>query len=382
MKIKLLVSMIILTLTISLTSCGKEMQEDVSLTESGDVTSTENDEEIELRVGILTDVGVINDNSYNQGIWEGVKLYEKVNSNIDIHYIQPIRDTTSEYLRGIDDLVALGYELIIVPGSKFTEAVSIAQEKYPDIYFALIDGELEEISDNTVEIIFAENEAGFYAGVVSALLSQTGKVAFIGGEEIIAVQKYGWGFISGVAYANEVLGTDVEITDYTYTGSFVDEDKNHEVANNIYNKGADIIFVCSGSGGIGAIEEAKSRQLNNEKKWIVGADIDQYEEGIYKEGKSVVITSAVKSIGVAVYDSIDSVIKNNFLGGERVVLDTTKNAVGLSQSTQNVPDNVKKAYIEIYKKVKNKEIIVPSTKEELDLFLVQYNFEMPEYISY
>ncbi len=364
-----------------LASCGgskeePEVNEPVTPVEAEptETDDTETVDEVVLKVGMVTDSGTIDDKSFNQGSWEGIALYKNLNGNIETQYLQPQGEDTQDYMNAIHDLVDSGYEMIIAPGFKFEEAIGQAQEIYPDVYFTILDGQPAEIAENTSAIFFAEEESGFYAGVTSALSSQTGKLAFIGGMEIPAVQKFGWGFVAGVAYANETYGTNAVVTDYIYQGTFTDVTAGRTLSAAFYDSGVDTVFAAAGGVGVGVIEEGKTRRINGEEVWVVGVDVDQYADGIYDNENSAILTSAVKGLTVAAYDSIDSVINGNFRGGEAIVFDTTNDGVSLSESQQNLSSEALRAYDDSYTQVKNGEITVPSSQDELLAFLNEYGY--------
>ena len=175
-----------------------------------------NSGEAGLKVGMVTDSGTIDDKSFNQGTWEGIQKAEK-DLGIEKNYMQPAGETEADYLTEIGNLYDAGYKFIVTPGFKFETAIYKAQEQYKDAKFVIIDGEPNDgddnydVADNTVAIYFAEEQAGFAAGVAAAVELQTGELGFIGGMEIPAVQKFNCGFQQGVAYANENLGTNVSL---------------------------------------------------------------------------------------------------------------------------------------------------------------------------
>ncbi len=384
---KIITSAMVATLSVFLLAgCGSSEEVD-SVNENNNEAGveTEVDESTDattLKVGMITDSGTIDDKSFNQGTWEGIKLYETLNGNIETHYLQPQGETTQDYMNSIHDLVESGYEMIIAPGFKFEEAIGEAQTIYPEVYFTIIDGAPAEIGPKTKSIFFAEQEAGFYAGIVSALTTKTGQLAFIGGMEIPSVQKFGWGYVAGVAYANQTYGTDASVTNYIYQGSFDDVTAGKTLAAAFYDSGVDIVFSAAGGVGVGVIEEGKTRRANGEDVWVVGVDVDQYYDGMYDDENSVVLTSAVKGLGVAAYDAIDSVINGTFEGGVSVVLDTTSDAVGLSENTQNLSQEALEAYEESYAEVKSGNIVVPSSVEELQAFLAEYSYTTPTGVEY
>lgn len=334
-----------------------------------------------LKVGMVTDSGTIDDKSFNQGTWEGILEYQADNENVEIQYIQPSGESTQDYMNAIDNLVMAGNEVIVVAGFKFEEAIGQAQAIHPDINFVLIDGTPlvgsdYEVGDNVVSVFFTEHEAGFLTGVASALQSQTGKVGFIGGMKVPAVQKLGWGFVAGVAYANAIYGTDVEVIDYLYQGTFTDVDAGKAIAGAMYDKGADIIMQAAGGVGVGAINEAKSRAESGDSVYIVGVDIDQYSEGLISNGSSVILTSAMKNLGRASYEHVENHANNTFKGGETIVMDIKADGVGLPVENPNLTEDTITKVDEAMEQVKCGAVAVPSSLDDLNTFLDEYNYSV------
>lgn len=344
----------------------------------------EESEEKGIKVGMVTDAGTIDDKSFNQGTWEGILEYKEDNSNTEVQYLMPTGETTQDYLEAIDNLAMTGVEVMVLPGFKFEEALGVAQEKHPEIKFVAIDAEplvgmdsegnpLYEVSDNTVSIFFAEQQASFLAGIATALETQTNKVAFLGGMEVPAVQKLGWGFVAGIAYANANLGTNVEVTDYIYQGTFTDLDAGKAIAAGMYDKGVDVVFAAAGGVGVGAINETKTRSEAGNEVFIVGVDVDQYDEGLLTDGSSVTLTSAMKYLGRAAYDQINAYANGEFEGGRTILMDVNANGVGLPGANPNLSDATVKEVNEVAEMIKAGEIEVPNTKDGLISFLDEMN---------
>ncbi len=377
--------------TVLLASCSSKdevVKEDKIASDEKVKDKDENkDKEKTLKVAMVTDSGTIDDKSFNQGTWEGIKKYE-ADHNIETQYLKPEGETTQHYMSAIHNLVDSGYEMIITPGYKFEEAIYEAQEIYPDIKFTIIDGNphagdyVPDIAENTSSIFYSEHEAGFYAGIVSALESNTRSLAFIGGMEMPAVQKFGWGFTAGAAYANEVYGTAAKVTDYIYEGSYDNVAGGKTLAASLYDSGVDIIFTAAGGVGVGVIDEGKTRRASGNDIWVVGVDIDQFEDGKYNNEDSVILTSAVKELGNSAYDSIDSVINGTFEGGKSLIFDSKNNGVGLSSSDEYLSEKTKEAYEVAFEKVTNGTIVVPSSVYELEAFLEDHGYTTPSGVEY
>ena len=156
-------------------------------------------------LALVTDLGTIDDKSFNQGAWEGLKKYAEENG-ISYKYYQPQEGTTDSYLETIGLAIEGGAKLVVCPGFLFEEPIYMAQDKYPDVHFILLDGEPHDASytyktnDNVMPILFQEDQAGFLAGYAAVKDGYT-KLGFMGGMAVPAVIRYGYGFVQGAEYA-------------------------------------------------------------------------------------------------------------------------------------------------------------------------------------
>ena len=366
MKKKFSMLTIALAASLGLVACG---------TGEGDKGTTTNGE-AKIKVGMMTDSGTIDDKSFNQGTWEGIKRYESEKGSIVAQYIQPGGEATQDYLEAANNLLTAGNEMIIAPGFKFEEAIGKLQGENPETKFVILDGEPEGgVAENSVGIYFAEQEAGFLAGIAAALETKTGKVGFIGGMVIPAVQKFGYGFVTGVAYANANLGTNVEVADYLYNGTFNDVAGGQAQAGGMYDKGIDVVFVAAGGVGNGVIAEAKQRAEAGDDVYVIGVDVDQYEDGIISDGSSVILTSAIKRIDNAAYDKIDELVNGTFTGGQVITMDAKNDGVGLPAENPNLSEATQQAADEAFELIKNGTIVVPTELDEVTAMLEDLGFD-------
>ncbi len=296
-----------------------------------------------FKVGLITDGSTIDDKSFNQSAWEGiVRATEEF--EIDYTYLKPTGSTEAEFLLEVGNLYDGGHKFIVTPGFFFETTVFAAQSAYPDAKFVLIGGTPHAgdgntvVGPNTVAIFFAEQESGFFAGLAAAIELNEGEFGFIGGMALPPVQKFNWGFQQGLAYANENLGTNVSINaeNVIYQGSFDDVAAGQQIAAQMFEKGVDAIFCAAGGVGVGVINEGKSRARSGEKVWVIGVDLDQYDDGIYEGNKSVILTSAVKRVDNATYSMIKAEFEGSFPGGQTITLDAAKQGVGIPAQNPNL----------------------------------------------
>jgi basic membrane protein A and related proteins len=326
------------------------------------------------KVGMVTDSGTIDDKSFNQGTWEGVKK-AAADLKLESKYLKPAGQTEADYTKEIGNLYDAGFKFIVTPGFKFETAIFKSQDKYKDAKFVLIDGAPNDgtpnakavVKENTVSIFFAEHESGFLAGVATALQLKQGEAGFIGGMEIPPVQKYNWGFQQGVKYANDNLGTKISIKQENdvYQGSFDNLAAGGQLAAQMFDRGVNVIFCAAGGVGVGAINEAKQRATAGKTVWIVGVDVDQFADGVYKDGKSVILTSAMKKIDHAAYDMVKAEKDGKFPGGQTLTFDSKNDGVGIPDKNPNLTDDVSKKVTEVSGKIKSGEIKVAAEKGSL-----------------
>lgn len=325
-----------------------------------------------LKVGMVTDAGTIDDKSFNQGTWEGIGK-TVVDFNVDSNYLKPAGTTESDYLKEIGNLYDTDYKFIITPGFKFETAVYQAQQKYQDAKFVLLEGSPHNgdnnavVAPNTVSIYFADEQAGFLAGIAAAVELKEGDLAFIGGMEIPPVQRFNWGYQQGIKYANENLGTNMTLKkeNIIYQGSFDDAAAGQQLAAQMYDRGVKAIFCAAGGVGVGVINEAKTRVVSGKEAWVIGVDVDQYEDGIYEGNKSVILTSAIKRIDVAAYDMIKAEIEGNFPGGETLTFDASNDGIGIPAENPNLSQETMDKVSESFDKIKSGEIKVSTEKGDL-----------------
>lgn len=325
-----------------------------------------------LRVGMVTDAGTIDDKSFNQGTWEGILRAER-DFGIQTRYLRPSGETEADYVAEIVNLYDAGYRFVVTPGFKFETAIYIIQQRYDDMKIVILDGEPRTqdyeyyVGPNTVAIYYAEHESGFLAGLATALQLESGPVGFIGGMEIPPVQKFSWGFQQGVKYANENYGTQVTMArnNFVYQGSFDDVPAGQQLAATMYDRGVKAIFAAAGGVGIGAINEAKARATGGEDVWIVGVDVDQYDDGIYADGKSIILTSAMKEIGNSTYAMIEAELNGEFPGGEVLNFDATNDGIGIPAENPNLSAEVERIVAEVFERMKSGEFVVADVPDGL-----------------
>lgn len=307
--------------------------------------------ETTYEIALITDVGTIDDKSFNQGSWEGIVQYAN-ESGKTYKYYQPKDATIDTLLTNIELAIDNGAKIVVCPGFNFEIALYQAQTKYPDTTFIFIDGEPHdeeynyETKSNLLPIMYSEQEAGFLAGY-ACVKDGYKKFGFMGGMSVPAVVRFGYGYVQGIDYAAKEMNLDDVEVKYTYTGSFDATPEAKATAAGWYQSGTEIIFGCGGQLGnsvFAAADEANKKSI--------GVDVDQSSES------DTVITSATKNLKKSVYDALKSYYDGSFVGGKTLRLDTKSDGVGITMDNARFNSFTQEEYDAIYAKVKSGEITV------------------------
>ena len=278
-------------------------------------------------IALITDKGNIDDKSFNQGAWEGVKAYAEENK-ISHTYIKPEEASDAGYLAAIDLAVTGGAKIVVTPGFLFEVPIYEAQTKYPEVKFILLDGTPHtadystfETKGNVASVMYAEEQSGYLAGY-AAVTDGMKNLGFMGGMAVPAVQAFGYGFLQGAEAAASDLGYadgEVKVT-YHYTGNFEENDTNKATARTMYQEGVEVIFACGGSVGKSVMSAATE---SNTK--VIGVDVDQ------RYDSETVITSATKGLAASVVSVLESIYKDGWANyaGKTTVFNASNNGVGL-----------------------------------------------------
>ncbi|HEL1586518.1 TPA: BMP family protein [Streptococcus suis] len=297
-------------------------------------SSSESSSDSAVKAAIVTDVGGVDDRSFNQSAWEGMTAWGEENSlteNTDYTYFQSASE--SDYVTNLDSAVSGGYNLIFGIGFALESAIAEVAPNNPDTHYVIVDSVVPD-QDNVVSVGFADHEASYLAGVAAAKSTKTNHIGFIGGMEGVIIDRFEAGFVAGAKSVNP----DIKVT-VDYAGSFADAAKGQTLAAAQYAAGADVIFHASGGTGNGVFAAAKSEnETRNEadKVWVIGVDRDQSAEGEYtsKDGKSsnFVLASTLKQVGTSVKDIANKALAGEFPGGEVLQFTLADGGVELAET--------------------------------------------------
>ena len=296
-------------------------------------------------LALITDIGTIDDKSFTQGSWEGLKKYAE-EKGITYKYYKPAGKDTDSKIDSIYLAISSGAKLIVTPGYLFEPAIYKVQDTHPEINFVLLDGTPQDgtytdfrIEKNVYAVLYAEEEAGFLAGYGVVKEGYT-NLGVMGGMAEPSVIRFGYGFVQGADYAAKELGVKNIKIDYTYIGGYEPTPEVQTKASSWFIKGVQVIFAPAGGAGNSVMSAAEQN-----KGYVIGVDVDQSVES------PTVITSAMKMIGESVYNAIDEFYKGNFPGGKIAVLDAKVHGIGLPMETSKFKNFTKEDYDNIYQKL-------------------------------
>ncbi len=311
--------------------------------QQGEEPVKEPEEEIvkEFKVGMVTDVGGLGDQSFNDAAWRGL---ERAEEEFDIK-IQVVESSNmNDYVPNLKSLADEDYNMVWAIGFLMTDSLADVAEEYPDTTFGIIDAEVAK--DNVASVTFKEEQGSFLVGVVAGLETEVDKVGYIGGMETPLIKKFEAGFKAGVKEVNP----DAEILT-GYTGAFDDPQSGKELAFTQFSQGADIIYHASGACGIGVIKAAKERE-----KYAIGVDSPQYH--LAPEN---VLTSMIKRVDVAVYNEVKALYNDEFEPGHKVY-GLAEEGVGVyrEQAEKMVSEETMQKVDEYKEKIINGDLEVPT----------------------
>lgn len=307
-------------------------------------------------IALVTDVGNIDDQSFNQSAWEAVVEFAEA-GNYTYAYYRPTEDSTEARVESIKTAVEKGAKVVVCPGYLFEEAIYEVQDEYADVNFLLLDGEPHsadyseyKTNANVHNILYKEEQAGYLAGYAAVMDGYT-KLGFLGGMSVPAVIRYGYGFVQGADDAAAELGTDVEVK-YWYCGSFTPSDDIKVKMSGWYSEGTEIVFSCGGGiylSCVAAAEEAGAK--------VIGVDTDQYFVS------DTIVTSAMKGLRQSVVLALTDMYANNGVwpeayAGVTAKLGAAEDCVGLPtvETSWRFNSFTVDAYNAMFEKVKSGEI--------------------------
>ncbi|MGD9890711.1 MAG: BMP family protein [Dehalococcoidia bacterium] len=296
----LIVFGVLAALALMLGACGDDSD---SSSESGEISK--------LKIGLVTDVGKVDDKNFNQSAWEGVQQAEK-QLGAEVKYIETT--DPKDYAKNIEQFANSDYNVIVTVGFGLAEATNAAAKKYPNIKFIGVDqfqAPGAEVA-NYAGLVFDEDKSGFLAGALAAQMNQTGTIGQVLGTDVVpAVKKFGEGFKAGAVYAKPGINV---LTWYHPGGlakGFTDPEEGKKQALQMISQNADVIFAAGGLTGNGGLLGCAEKNV-----LAIGVDADQYYT--VPEAQKVLLSSAMKLITPGVFELVRAAKDGNFKGGNFV----------------------------------------------------------------
>ena len=314
---------------------------------AGDADTNTNTDASNIKIGMVTDIGGVNDGSFNQSSWEGLQRAQS-ELGVSVDYLQSKAD--SDYIPNIETFVDEDYDLIICVGYQLADALRTEAEANPDQKFAIIDDATNADLDNVTCLMFEQAQASYLVGYVAGLMTESNTIGIVIGMSTDTMNQFGYGYLAGAIDANP----DVTVLQ-TNANSFGDTAGGKTAATAMITKGADVIFHAAGATGLGVIEGCKEADI-----WAIGVDSDQSSLA-----PDNIITSAMKRVDNACYDISKEVLEGTLTNGVKTY-DLTSGGVDIAPTTTNLPEDVISAVEDVKAKIISGEITVPSTKDDFE----------------
>ena len=340
----------LLTLVLAVAGCGSDDDESATATTTGEAPAATTEESEPLKIGLVTDVGGLDDRSFNFLANQGL---ERAQDELGVDGRVVISRANADYVPNLSTLARQDYDLVVAVGFLMAEAVDQVAKQFPDTNFAIIDFPAEALPStpsNVRGLLFKEQEAGYLAGYMAGLyLAEQGGdavVSSVGGQKIPPVDRYIAGYQAGAKAANP------NVTALNgYSQDFVDQAKCKEQALNQIANGAGVVFQVAGQCGLGALSAAAERNVLG-----IGVDADQGYLGDH------ILTSALKKVDVAIFDTIKSVQDGSFAGGENTVFDVASGGVGLGEVASGISGDIVSKVNEVQEQIASGELTdIPET---------------------
>lgn len=336
-------------------SSEEASSEEVSEAESEEASSEEDteaetEEDIDgtgFKIGMVTDVGGVNDGSFNQSAWEGLQRAAE-NFGCEVKYIESKGD--ADFVPNIESFLDEDYDLIICTGYVMADAVRDAAELNPDQKFAIVDDASNADLDNVTCMMFEQEQASYLVGLAAGYTTESNVVGFVVGQANETMNSFGYGYCAGVLDANP----DATILQYN-ANSFGDASAGKTAVNTMVTKGADVVFHAAGGTGIGVIDGCKENKI-----WAIGVDSDQSPLA-----PETILTSALKRVDNACYDATKKTILGTLEGGVETY-DLAAGGVDIAQTTDNLSKDVLEKIEDAKKDIIAGDLVVPKNQEEFE----------------
>lgn len=337
---KILALVLSAALCLSLCACGADKTENNASSAS-------------IKVGMVTDVGGVNDQSFNQSSWEGLQNLAKENDKVTVNYLES--KTDADYAANIQTFIDEEYDLIICVGFMLADATMQAAQANPNQKFAIIDDATCADLDNVACLMFSQEQASYLVGVAAGMMTKSNTIGYVQGMVSPVMNLFGIGYIAGAKSVNP----DVQVLQFN-ANAFGDSAIGNTAATDMVTKGADVIYHAAGGTGNGVISACHDNNV-----WAIGVDADQNHVD-----PCHVITSAMKRVDTAAQNISLAVLDGTFKGGVHT-FDLSNGGVDIAPTKTLLPDDVVAAVEAAKADILAGKVTVPTTNAECPDFILE-----------
>ncbi len=343
---KIIALLLALVMMLSLAACGNEEETTVS----------------DVAVAMVTDYGDITDQSFNQTTYEACKEFCEA-EGINFEYFKPATDSDDDRIAMIENAIDSGYNVVVLPGFAFANAIIATADNYPEVKFVALDvaefdltGNGWTIPENVYSAVYQEEISGYFAGYAAVKLGYT-KLGYCGGMAVPAVLRFGYGFLQGADAAAVETGADVSVV-WGYANQFYGDADITAVMDTWYGEGTELVFACGG-GVYTSVAEAAAKVGGK----VIGVDVDQSFNIDATYGEDMTVTSAMKGLAPTVKTVLGRILDGEFVGGQvenlgLVSENSEENYVQLPATTQWSDSFTEDDYNALVAAIYNGEIVV------------------------
>ena len=331
--------------------------------------------EEDVKVAMVTDYGDITDQSFNQTTYEACKAFCE-DAGLEFTYKKPASDADADRESSIEEAIEEGYNVVIMPGYAFAQAIVDTASLYPDVKFIALDVSEYDLDTanggesykepNVYSAVYQEELAGYMAGYAAVKLGYR-KLGYLGGMAVPAVIRYGFGYVQGIDDAAAELGLDDVEVKCVYGGQFFGDADITSVMDTWYQGGTEVVFACGGGIYSSAAEAAAKADGK-----VIGVDVDQKATIDDAYGEGMTVTSAMKGLGATVDTLLGAIVEGkweDYAGQVQnlglVSEDPALNYVQLPDDTQWSDSYTQDDYKELVAKMFSGEITVDSSTDAM-----------------
>ena len=296
---KIFALLLALVMMLSLAACGGSEENTVS----------------DVAVAMVTDYGDITDQSFNQTTYEACKEFCEA-EGLTFEYFKPATDSDDDRIAMIENAIDSGYNVVVLPGFAFANAIIATADNYPEVKFVALDvsefdltGNGWTIPENVYSAVYQEEISGYFAGYAAVKLGYT-KLGYCGGMAVPAVLRFGYGFLQGADAAAVETGADVSVV-WGYANQFYGDADITAVMDTWYGEGTELVFACGG-GVYTSVAEAAAKVGGK----VIGVDVDQSFNIDATYGEDMTVTSAMKGLAPTVKELLRRIVAGEFVGGQ------------------------------------------------------------------